>query len=42
MLCGLRALQRAVHIHPAISELIPTMPGELKLPDTKQVKAPTG
>jgi pyruvate/2-oxoglutarate dehydrogenase complex dihydrolipoamide dehydrogenase (E3) component len=26
-------LQRAVHIHPTVSELIPTMLGELKLPD---------
>jgi pyruvate/2-oxoglutarate dehydrogenase complex dihydrolipoamide dehydrogenase (E3) component len=25
-------LQRAVHIHPTVSELIPTMLGELKSP----------
>ena len=26
-------LQRAVHVHPTVSELIPTMLGELKSPD---------
>jgi pyruvate/2-oxoglutarate dehydrogenase complex dihydrolipoamide dehydrogenase (E3) component len=27
-----KTLQRAVHIHPTVSELIPTMLGELKSP----------
>jgi pyruvate/2-oxoglutarate dehydrogenase complex dihydrolipoamide dehydrogenase (E3) component len=35
-----QTLQRAVHIHPTVSELIPTMLGELKLLDPTHGPAP--